>query len=83
MNLNIKKHDASKRYVVNVSCGTIKKKIHIPEGVTMPLSFAKSNLPDGKAEGEYCCVGGSVSKFSFDVKNGEYSHSNDNLTITN
>jgi len=83
MKIIIKDHDPSKGYVVKVECGTIRKRVSVPPGVSMPLRFTRSKLPNGTAKCEFCVEGGSPVAFSFVVANNAYNHSDDNVLITN
>lgn len=86
MKIEIKNHDHEKRYKVKLSCGGVHKKVHIPVGMAMPLTWSRkadpSPLRPGEATGEVGVHGEEPHRFTFTVTATGYSYSDDHIAIS-
>lgn len=88
MTINIVNHDPTIRYKIFIESGGVRKTVHVPVGMKMPLTWhSKASNPTplraGLASGYILPYGGEKSEFSFQWEPGGTSNfANDKIEIT-
>lgn len=72
MTINIPNHDPTIRYRIFIQSGGVRKTVHVPVGVKMPLTWHRKGANDiplrpGVATGWILPYGGEKADFSFNV----------------
>lgn len=87
MKITIIGHDKAKRYKIMLSSGGVIKKIYVPVGIAMPMTWKPENQPTplraGDCIGSICVDGGTEHKFSFPITKDGYAYRDDNIIISN
>jgi hypothetical protein len=84
MSVTIKGHDPEKRYRIEYRYGSVRKRLIIPAGASMPIQHSKENLPIGKVLAVVSCEDAIAPQMvALDIDSGNYKFTGDIIDFKN